>query len=121
MNLVAVQAALAVMTVEAPLVAQRCAGVARQLVDEPEARVMTRRGVLGARIAQANDQLDHVESSRARKPASCSAKKPRRGLHAGGSRRPFEERIERILQRAHAAADANTQAAGVSPSAASPA
>ena len=60
MDLVAVQAAFAVVTVKAALVAQARAGVAGELVDEPEAGVVSRRGVFGARIAEADDQLDHV-------------------------------------------------------------
>ncbi len=64
-----VQTAAAVVAVKAALVAQGRAGVAGQLVDEPEAGVVPRRGVLGARIAEADDQLDHVEWSRASAPA----------------------------------------------------
>jgi len=40
------------------IVAQRCAMPARQLVDEPEAGVVTRMCVLVVGIAEANDELE---------------------------------------------------------------
>ena len=53
------QPGLRIMAVKAPLVAQRRAGFACELVHEPEAGVVARRGVFGARIAEPDDQFDH--------------------------------------------------------------
>src|SRR5258708_18831616 len=64
MNLLTVEPAASVVTVKPAFITQRCTRVARQLIDEPEAGVVTCRGVFGARIAETDDQFDHVQSWR---------------------------------------------------------
>src|SRR5579859_3569648 len=84
MHFFAVKPGLRVETVKAPLVAQCRTCFARQLIDQPEAGIVARRGVFSARIAEPDDQLDHdcigpsglgTERGRAEK----NRKKTRRG------------------------------------------
>src|SRR5471030_3088027 len=94
MNLLAVEPPAAVVPVKPALVTQRGTGVARQMVDEPEACVVTGRGVFGARIAEPDDQFDHVQSWRRRtstapekgqkKPAGAEQRRVTSSALAGG-------------------------------------
>jgi hypothetical protein len=48
------------IAVKARLVAQRHVAHARELVDQPEASVVSRRRIFGARIAEPDDEFDHA-------------------------------------------------------------
>src|SRR5260370_17558404 len=84
MHVFSVQAHLRIEAVKAPLVAQRRAGFARELIGEPEAGVVPCRGVFGARISEPDDQLDHGSSVRGGVPRCRKAEKKPAGQAAAG-------------------------------------
>src|SRR4051812_23358323 len=57
-DLVATDACARELSLVLALVAERAAMTARELVDEPEARVVTRARVLGTRVAETDDELE---------------------------------------------------------------
>src|ERR1700710_669388 len=77
MNLLTIEPATPVVTVKPAFVTQRSTGIARQLVDEPEAGVVAGRGVFSARIAEPDDQFDHVQSWR-RSDFNRTGKRPKK-------------------------------------------
>src|SRR5471030_1398711 len=115
MNLLAVEPPAAVVPVKPALVTQRRTGVARQLVDEPEACVVTGRGVFGARIAEPDDQFDHVQSWR-RSHVNRTRKRPKKTRRSRATAGHFVRACGRTRSELKRTGFSQTYAAGLSPS-----